>query len=144
MRLFTIGFTQRSAEAFFTCLQQAGVRRIVDIRLNNTSQLAGFAKARDLEYLLRAICDIAYIHLPEFAPTADILDAYKKNKGRWDVYEQEFLSLINTRRIENTAQQLLQDGDCLLCSEPTADQCHRRLTAEYLQQHLDALEIRHL
>ncbi len=144
MRLYTIGFTRHTAEDFFTALQQAGVRRVVDIRLNNTSQLAGFAKAKDLEYFLRAIAAIEYIHLPLLAPTPDILAAYKKHKGAWDIYEQEFTALMAERGIEAITRAILRDQDSLLCSEPTPEQCHRRLVAEYLQQHWTDLEIVHL
>jgi len=90
VKLFTIGFTKKSAEVFFTKLSKAGVRRVIDIRLNNVSQLAGFAKRDDLRYFLRTICNIDYIHLPELAPTKEILEAYKKNKGDWSVYEKDF------------------------------------------------------
>lgn len=102
IHLFTIGFTKKSAEAFFTQLSRSGVQRLVDVRLNNTSQLAGFAKREDLAYFLRAICGIEYVHVPELAPTAAMLDAYKKHKGAWAVYEQQFLALMAQRRIEAT------------------------------------------
>jgi uncharacterized protein (DUF488 family) len=144
VKLFTIGFTQRTAESFFTGLQQAGVRRVVDIRLHNTSQLAGFAKAADLEYFLRAIAGIGYLHRPDFAPTPEILDAYKKSKSGWEAYEQAFTALMVSRRMENLAEATLRDNDCLMCSEPTADKCHRRLVAEYLCQQWRPLEIVHL
>ena len=88
IQLFTIGFTKKSAEKLFTQLSRSGVQRLVDVRLNNTSQLAGFAKREDLAYFLKAICGIDYVHVPELAPTAQILDAYKKHKGDWAVYEQ--------------------------------------------------------
>lgn len=143
MKLFTIGFTKRSAAEFFGALQQAGVRRVVDIRLNNTSQLAGFAKAKDLEYFLRAITNIGYVHLPAFAPTQDILDAFKKHKGDWTVYEHAFNGLLASRRTEQAAD-VLQDGDCLLCSEPTPEKCHRRLVAEYLERLGLVREVVHL
>lgn len=144
MKLFTIGFTKRSAAEFFGTLQRAGVRRVVDIRLNNTSQLAGFAKAKDLEYFLRAIGRIGYVHLPQFAPTEDILDAFKKHKGDWAVYEKAFNSLLAARRAETLAAGLVQDGDCLLCSEPTPEKCHRRLVAEYLKETGLVREVVHL
>ncbi|MDD9860652.1 MAG: DUF488 domain-containing protein [Nitrospira sp.] len=87
MRLFTIGFTKKSAEGFFTKLSEGGARRVVDVRLNNVSQLAGFAKRQDLEYFLRELCGIDYVHLPELAPTKEMLDGYKKHKGGWEKYE---------------------------------------------------------
>lgn len=141
MRLFTIGFTKRSAEEFFLCLQEAGVRRIVDVRLNNTSQLAGFAKARDLRYFLNAIAGIDYVHVPDFAPTQEILDGYKKKKGSWAEYERRFRELMTKRMIANVAVNTLREYDCLLCSEPTPEHCHRRLIAEHLQEQLGNIEV---
>ena len=144
MRLFTTGFTQKSAESFFGALQRAGVKRIVDVRLNNTSQLAAFAKARDLQYFLKAIGDIGYIHKPEFAPTSDILDEYKKKKGSWEDYEKAYASLMERRRADADALAVLRDGDCLLCSEFEPTHCHRRLLAERLLKCKEDLEIIHL
>jgi len=144
MRLFTIGFTKKSAEEFFTILHSSGVSRIIDIRLNNTSQIAGFAKARDLEYFLRAIEKIDYVHLPDFAPTQEILDDFKKNKGSWIEFERRFVDLMVERRIAETATRLLRDCDCLLCSEHIPDHCHRRLVAEQFRKHSDNVEIIHL
>ena len=144
MKLFTIGFTKKSAEVFFGRIASAGVQRLVDVRLNNVSQLAGFAKKDDLRYFLKAICNIGYEHLPELAPTQEMLDAYKKQKGDWEVYERQFLELIRTRRIEDSAGRLLLDGDCLLCSEETPEHCHRRLVAEYLRDKWGDVEITHI
>ncbi|MBI2435927.1 MAG: DUF488 domain-containing protein [Candidatus Hydrogenedentes bacterium] len=144
MKLFSIGFTQKSAEQFFGLLQDAGVKRVVDVRLNNTSQIAGFAKSRDLQYFLRAVAGIDYVHLPVFAPTQEILDDYKKKKGAWDAYEREFAHLIAARHMAEAGARELRDGDCLLCSEHTPDQCHRRLVAEHLQAHLPDVEVIHL
>ena len=144
MKLFTIGFTKKSAETFFTRLQSAGVQRLIDVRLNNVSQLAGFAKKNDLAYFASAICNIDYVHLPSLAPTKDILDAYKKHKGDWDLYERQFLSLIQSRLIEETTSPQLLDGACLLCSEEKPHHCHRRLVAEYLRQHWGNLDIEHI
>jgi len=144
MRIFTIGFTKKSAEAFFTRLQNAGVKRLVDVRLNNISQLAGFTKKDDLRYFLKAICNIEYVHLPELAPTAEMLDAYKKQKnGDWELYERRFLDLMRSRQIESTAREILADG-CLLCSEEKPLHCHRRLVAEYLKEHWGDVEIEHI
>jgi uncharacterized protein (DUF488 family) len=144
MKIFTIGFTQKSAETFFTELKDAGAKRLVDVRLNNTSQLAGFTKKDDLQYFTRAICGIDYIHVPELAPTAEILDAFKKRKGDWRVYEEQFLDLMRSRRIEETVSRDLIDGGCLLCSEEKPDHCHRRLVAEYLRDNWGGVEIEHL
>lgn len=144
MKLFTIGFTKKSAEEFFTQLQNAGVRRIVDIRLNNTSQIAGFAKARDLKYFLHAIAGIDYVHVPDFAPTQDIIDDFKKRKGPWTEFESRFKDLMADRRIDETAADVLRENDCLLCSENTPEHCHRRLVAEHLQEQLGNIEVIHL
>jgi len=142
--VYTIGFTHKSAEEFFTKLKTSGVKRVVDVRLNNVSQLAGFSKKRDLEYFLREIGGIEYIHLPDLAPTQDILDEYKKNKGDWSVYEEKFLSLISERKIEENIPREMLDHSCLLCSEATPDRCHRRLVAEYLKARWDNIDIVHL
>ncbi len=144
MKLFTIGFTQKSAEAFFGRLSRAGVKRVIDIRLNNVSQLAGFAKRDDLRYFLKAICGIDYIHLPELAPTQEILDHFKKKKGDWLAYEKEFRSLLGQRKPEETLSRDLFDSACLLCSEDRPDHCHRRLVAEHLAKKWGNLEIVHL
>ncbi|MGA3023901.1 MAG: DUF488 domain-containing protein [Bryobacteraceae bacterium] len=144
MKIYTIGFTKKSARTFFTELQKAGVKRVVDVRLNNTSQLAGFTKRNDLEYFAEAICGIQYIHIPALAPTPEILDAYKKHKGDWRLYEQEFLDLMRSRRIEQTVSREMLDNACLLCSEETPEHCHRRLVAEYLRDKWGNLEIEHL
>jgi uncharacterized protein (DUF488 family) len=144
MKLFTIGFTKKSAQEFFTLLQNAGVRRIVDIRLNNTSQLAGFAKAQDLKYFLHSIAGIDYVHIPQFAPTQEILDSFKKEKGPWAEYESRFKELMVTRKIDETASGLLREKDCLLCSEHTPEHCHRRLLADHLQEQLGNLQVIHL
>ena len=144
MKLFTIGFTKNSAEEFFTRLQKEGVRRVVDVRLNNTSQIAGFAKARDLKYFLHAIAGINYMHILDFAPTQDILDDFKKRKGSWAQYESKFRDLMAKRRIADTAANALRENDCLLCSEHTPEHCHRRLVAEHLQEQLCNIEVIHL
>jgi uncharacterized protein (DUF488 family) len=144
VKIFTIGFTRKSAETFFTRLKTAGVRRLVDVRLNNVSQLAGFSKRDDLRYFAKAICNIGYVHVPALAPTQDILDAYKKQKGDWGLYERQFLDLMQSRHIEDSASRDMLDGGCLLCSEETPDRCHRRLVAEYLKDHWGDVEIEHL
>jgi len=145
MKIFTIGFTKKSAETFFTRLKEAGVRRLIDVRLNNVSQLAGFTKKDDLRYFTRAICGIDYVHVPELAPTSEILDPYKKQKnGDWALYEQQFLDLMRSRKIEETIRRDLLDGGCLLCSEEKPVHCHRRLVAEYLKDKWGAVEIVHI
>jgi uncharacterized protein (DUF488 family) len=145
MKIFTIGFTRKPAETFFTRLKNAGVRRLVDVRLNNVSQLAGFTKKDDLRYFTKAICNIDYVHLPELAPTAEILDPYKKvRNGDWQLYERQFLDLMRARRIESTTPREVLDGGCLLCSEEKPHHCHRRLVAEYLKEHWPDVEIEHI
>jgi len=144
MKIFTIGFTKKSAELFFAKLKSAGVKRLIDIRLNNTSQLAGFAKQDDLRYFAKAICDIDYVHLPDLAPTKDILNTYKKNKGDWKVYEHNFLELMKIRRIEDKVPRELLDGGCLICSEDEPHHCHRRLVAEYIKGKWGEVEIEHI
>lgn len=144
MRVLTIGFTKKSAEAFFSAVCGSGARRIVDVRLNNVSQLAGFSKRDDLRFFLREICGLDYVHVPELAPTRELLETYRKSKGDWDTYERGFLELMRSRRIEETlSQQVIADG-CLLCSEEKPHHCHRRLVAEYLQDRWGDLEIVHL
>lgn len=144
IKLFTIGFTKKTAEQFFNLVQKAGVKRVVDIRLNNNSQLAGFSKKEDLRYFLKVISNIEYVHMPDLAPTQNILDEYKKKKGDWSLYEKKFLDLMKTRKIEDKVPGDLLDGGCLLCSEDKPDHCHRRLVGEYLNQKWGNLEITHL
>jgi uncharacterized protein (DUF488 family) len=144
VKLFTIGFTRKSAEVFFTLLRDARVRRVLDIRLNNVSQLAGFAKRDDLRFFLRAVGGMDYLHLPELAPTQEILDAYRKAKKGWAVYQRDFLQLVAQRRIEHAISKDLAHYGCLLCSEESPDHCHRRLVAEYLRDKWGDVEITHL
>ena len=140
----TIGFTQKTAAQFFGLLRNSGTKRVVDVRLNNISQLAGFSKRDDLQFFLKEILGIDYIHLPLLAPTQDILDAYKKHKGDWSIYEPAFLDLMKKREIEKRIDPETIKGGCLLCSEDKPHYCHRRLIAEYLRNHWGKLEIRHL
>ena len=144
MKLSTIGFTKKSARRFFDLLRQSDTKRIVDVRLNNGSQLAGFAKKDDLAYFLSELCEMEYVHLPALAPTKEMLDDYKKRKGDWKTYEDRFIALMRERRIEETIpKEIVADG-CLLCSEDKPHHCHRRLVAEYLKQHWGNVEIAHL
>jgi len=145
VNLFTIGFTQKKAEQFFETLTKAGVKRVIDTRLNNISQLAGFAKKPDLQYFLQKIGGIEYIHILDLAPTKDILDAYKKKEITWDSYEQKFNQLMTQRQIERKLSIDIIDKSCLLCSELKPHNCHRRLVAEYLQINLEKnIKIHHL
>lgn len=143
MKLFTIGFTKTNAENFFARLSKAGVRALVDVRLNNVSQLSGFAKRDDLRYFARAICGIPYTHRPELAPTAEMLGEYRASKDGWKNYADKFLALMAQRKIEDIDRASL-DGACLLCSEDKSHHCHRRLIAEYLREKWDGVEIEHL
>jgi uncharacterized protein (DUF488 family) len=144
MKIFTIGFTKKSAETFFHALKDARVARLVDVRLNNVSQLAGFAKKDDLRFFTRAVCGIDYVHTPYLAPTKEMLDAYKKRKGSWPEYEERFNHLMREREVESLAPRELIDGACLLCSEEKPHHCHRRLVAEYLRERWEGVEIKHL
>ncbi len=144
MKIFTIGFTQKTARDFFGKLRRPGLARLIDVRLNNVSQLAGFSKRDDLNFFCQSILAIPYLHLPELAPEQGLLDEYKKKRGDWAVYEQKFLALMESRKIDQKLDQALIDGACLFCSEPTPEHCHRRLVAEYLQQAWGDVEIEHL
>ena len=145
MEVYTIGFTKKNAREFFGRLKQAGIRRLVDVRLNNGSQLAGFTKKEDLRFFLEAVCGAEYIHEPLLAPTQALLDDYKKRKGSWEEYEAGFLRLMEERRIEHAlSRDLLDRPTVLLCSEPEPDCCHRRLVAEYLRGKWGDLAIIHL
>lgn len=144
IKIFTIGFTKKNAEKFFTYFIRSGVKRVIDIRLNNVSQLAGFAKRDDLRYLLKAIGGIDYAHCLDLAPTQEILNAFKKNKGNWSLYERDFLSLLSVRKVEEKFTQDTFHEACLLCSEDKPQQCHRRLVAEYFRDKWQDVEIVHL
>ncbi len=144
MTLYTIGSGKKSARDFFTLLQKNGVRRLIDIRLNNTSQLAGYTKKPDLEYFLDAIAGIGYLHLTDFAPTESLMDGYKSKKISWPEYEQEYARLLEARQALSKTDPALFAGACLLCSEPAATRCHRRLLAEHLAAKTPGLQIVHL
>ena len=144
IELFTIGFTKKNAETFFRKLEKAGVKKIIDIRLNNVSQLAGFAKKDDLIYFLKELCRCDYRHEPLLAPTKDILDGYKKKKIDWSEYEKRFKDLLKARNAHTLVSSLELHKACLLCSEPTSEKCHRRLVAEYLKSYFKNIQISHL
>ncbi|MDE0376171.1 MAG: DUF488 domain-containing protein [bacterium] len=136
MDIYTIGFTRKSAEEFFTKLQDNRIERLVDVRVNNTSQLAGFAKREDLRYFLRVLVGVDYVHEPLLAPTKELLKAYRGGEKAWDVYESDFLDLMSERSVESEIPRALfaERRVALLCSEPTAERCHRRLVVEYLDR----------
>ena len=144
MRIFTIGFTKKSAREFFGKLRRPGLVRLIDVRLNNVSQLAGFSKRDDLAYFCESILKIEYLHLPELAPTQEMLDLYKKNHGDWNEYESKFLALMADRKVEQTLDPSSINGGCLLCSEATPEKCHRRLVGEYLQKKWSDVEVEHI
>lgn len=133
MEIYTIGFTQTTAERFFGRLADARIRRLIDVRLNNTSQLSGFAKAADLPYFLRELVGASYEHQPLLAPTQPMLDTYKKQKGEWPAYERDFLNLLAQRGVDRQLNPAdFEQRVALLCSEATAERCHRRLVVEFL------------
>jgi len=133
MEIYSAGFTKHGARRFFGILREQGIERLVDVRLNNTSQLASFAKRDDLEYFLETIVGAEYIHEPSLAPTQELLDAYKKNNGDWETYEKGFVDLMAERKVEDLiSKNLFKPRTLLLCSEHTAEHCHRRLVIEYL------------
>jgi uncharacterized protein (DUF488 family) len=142
--LFTIGFTKKSAREFFTALKQNQVRKLIDVRLNNVSQLAGFTKKEDLKYFLNEICNIEYLHEPDFAPTKDLLDGYKKKEISWSIYEKKYLDLLSQRQVSTKIELDELNMSCLLCSEPKPDHCHRRLLAEYFRDAKNNIIIKHL
>lgn len=133
MEIYSIGFTQTTAEHFFGRLKDAGVVRLFDVRLNNSSQLSGFAKGRDLPFFLSELVGAEYRHIPELAPTQELLDGYRKEKRGWPWYEAAYRDLLAQRRVEALfTQQDFAEPTALLCSEATAELCHRRVACEYL------------
>ncbi|MBH2894637.1 MULTISPECIES: DUF488 domain-containing protein [Serratia] len=145
MKVFSIGFTEKPAEKFFSLIKsEPDLKTLVDVRLNNVSQLAGFAKKNDLMYFLKELCNVDYVHLPDLAPTKEILDQYKKGHVSWEVYESNFMNLMAKRNIERIDKSVIADS-CLLCSEHKYHHCHRRLVIEYLNSHWDTdFEVKHL
>lgn len=133
--LYTIGFTKKSAEHFFNLLRDNNVKQLVDVRISNSSQLAGFAKGKDLEFFVREICHIPYKHVADFAPSKELLDRWHKQDVTWEEYERIYIQLLNDRNIMRNYGIKAFDGSCFLCSEDTPEQCHRRLLAEYLKKH---------
>ncbi|MEI6125144.1 MAG: DUF488 domain-containing protein [Pseudomonadota bacterium] len=144
MKLYTIGFAGKSAEKFFSVLQEHAIIKIVDIRLNNMSQLAGFTKKDDLRYFLNAICGISYEHRTDFAPSKELLDDYKKKRISWSEYEMRYRSILEERNILTGLDYTMLNNAAFLCSEASPQHCHRRLLAEFLTLHNNVLEIRHI
>lgn len=137
LNLYTIGYTEKSAEYFFNKLKNTTAKKIIDVRLNNVSQLAGFTKKNDLAFFLKTILNWEYIYCPELAPTKDILDDYKHKKITWKDYEAVYLELLHRRRIERVVTKEILADSVLLCSEKSPEFCHRRLAAEYLNEKFD-------
>jgi uncharacterized protein (DUF488 family) len=144
IKLYTIGFTGKTAERFFTLLHNSKVQRLVDTRINNVSQLAGFAKAADLAFFTKTIAHADYTHNMDFAPTKDLLTDYRNKKLTWTAYENEYLNLLDRRKIANKINIEELHQNCLLCSEHTPEKCHRRLLAEFLQQRFGGIDVVHL
>lgn len=144
IQIYTIGFTRKPAKTFFGLLEVSGVRRVVDVRLNVTSQLAGFAKQKDLRYFLGAILKADYLHLKEAAPTKALLDGFKKGALSWEEYEEGYRLLLEERHASAFLRETIRSGDCFLCSEHEPDHCHRRLLAEYCAAVFGDVEVRHL
>lgn len=145
-KIFTIGSARKTAEEFFNLLKDNGVKKIIDVRLNNTSQLLGFAKYPDIEYLTKEILKGNYVHDKKFAPSEKILVRYKKGLIDWDDYEREFAELMTYRDIDVYIADKYADEKnyCLLCTEPTPENCHRRLVAEKIKEVFNDVEIVHL
>jgi len=145
VEVYTIGFTKRTASDFFGALRRAGIQRLLDVRLNNASQLAGFTKREDLAYFLRELCGAEYVHDTRLAPTQELLADYRKRGASWEEYERRFRTLMAERQPEKLLDpSLFAVPTVLLCSETTAERCHRRLVLEHLQQHWGELQIVHL
>ena len=144
-KLYTIGFTKKNARQFFGLIQQSGVKRVLDTRLNNVSQLAGFTKKDDLSFFLEKVAGVSYDHTLRLAPTDDMLKSYKKGEITWEAYADAYIDLIRKRHVEELFSADALNGACLLCSEATPHHCHRRLAAEFFQNHLGGgVEIVHL
>ncbi|MCF2447778.1 DUF488 domain-containing protein [Dyadobacter sp. CY345] len=144
INLFTIGFTKKPAETFFKLLKDSDIKRLVDTRINNVSQLSGFAKGSDLQFFAREIGNISYDHNLDFAPTKELLYLYRTKKLSWNEYETEYLNLLDIRKIAQKINVENLHQNCLLCSEHKPDKCHRRLLAEYLKQVRNDIQITHL
>lgn len=144
IKLYTIGFTKKTAEDFFSLLNKNNIATITDTRVSNNSQLAGFAKGTDLAFFSQQIIKANYLHKLDFAPTKELLAKYRKKEMSWKEYETEYLNLLDIRKIGSKVNVEELHQNCLLCSEHTPEKCHRRLLAEYLQHRFTDIEIHHL
>ena len=132
--LYTIGFTKKNARQFFTLLRNAGVKKLIDIRISNSSQLAGFAKGQDLEFFVKELCDADYVHIVDLAPTKELLNDYQAKKIDWNGYVSIFNRLLEQRHIAERYSVNDFDKACFLCTEDIPEKCHRRLVVEYLKK----------
>ena len=144
IKIFTMGFTKKNAERFFTLLKKNGIKKLVDIRLNNHSQLAGFTKGEDLKYFLKELAGIDYEHDLDFAPTKELLKNYQGKKISWNDYEKEFNQILETRMKNKLTDPNEYNMACFLCSEPTPEKCHRRLVAEFLNARFQNVDVAHI
>lgn len=144
IKIYTIGFTGKTAEKFFALLNNAGVKKIVDTRINNVSQLSGFAKGSDLKFFAKEICNMSYEHIIDFAPSKELFKRYRDKEMSWPEFEIEYLNLLDLRKIAQKIELEKLHKNCLLCSEHTPEKCHRRLLAEYINQVKGNVEIIHL
>lgn len=144
MRIYTLGFTKKSAQEFFGTLKRNNIEQIVDVRLNNISQLAGFTKKDNLQYFLRELCGVHYYHFEFLAPTKEIRHNYAKTRD-WDSYAREYIGLLESRSVLDKLDKSFFDRKtCFLCSEASPDHCHRRLLTQYLEEHWGNIEVLHL
>jgi uncharacterized protein (DUF488 family) len=144
LTIYTVGFTKKSAERFFELVCGSGATRLLDVRLHNSSQLAGFAKQADLAFFLRRLCGMDYVAEPLLAPTPAMLDAYRGKRLTWAAYADDYLELLRERGVEQSVPRDLVDGSVFLCSEDGPERCHRRLAAEYLGSAWDGVVVKHL
>jgi len=142
--LFTIGYTKKSAEKFFGIISENKIEIVADVRLYNSTQLAGFSKSWDLKYFLKQICNCSYIEMQEFAPTRSLFDNYKKGYIKWHEYERVYNEFLNTRANLDFFGAFQNKRICLLCAEDTPECCHRRLLAEKIAITYDNVTIVHL
>ncbi|WP_245809572.1 DUF488 family protein [Desulfamplus magnetovallimortis] len=145
IKIYTIGYTKKLAKIFFNLIRNENISTLIDVRLNNTSQLSAFAKKDDLEFFLHELCAVKYLHIPQLAPTQDILKGYKSKSITWKGYQSKYLDLLSKRNIDEIINSEILDQSCFLCSEHEPDNCHRRLAVEYLVEYFDInAEIKHL
>ena len=144
MKIHTIGFTQKGAKDFFGMIKQQDIHTLIDVRLNNTSQLSAFTKKNDLKYFLKELCNCEYVHIPDLAPTKEILKPYQKKEISLEAYEDKFMNLMQRRRVERYLRSEDFNNSCLLCSEHLPHYCHRRLVLEYLKKFNHDIQSNHL